>query len=116
MDVHAQNVGQFREERDTFGPITVPAEKYWGAQTQRFALFVFISVLIGHSSLQNFKIGGIGDRMPFALIRAFGILKKAAAMVNQDMGLLKPELSSAIQKACDEVFGHGSELFLSILC
>ncbi len=57
---------QYRTETDSFGPIEVPAERYWGAQTQR--------------SLGNFKIGD--DRMPPPLIRAFGIVKKAAAKVN----------------------------------
>merc|ERR1712127_346701 len=55
---------KFREEADTFGPIQVPADKYWGAQTQR--------------SLQNFKIGGERERMPLPAVRAFGILKAAA--------------------------------------
>ena len=59
---------KFREEADTFGPIQVPADKYWGAQTQR--------------SLQNFKIGGERERMPWPVIKAFGILKKAAAKSN----------------------------------
>ncbi len=58
----------FRKEKDTFGFIDVPAHRYWGAQTQR--------------SLQNFKIGGVRERMPESLISAFGVLKKAAALVN----------------------------------
>ncbi|KAJ7298249.1 hypothetical protein O6H91_Y007800 [Diphasiastrum complanatum] len=57
----------FREERDTFGPMNVPADRYWGAQTQR--------------SLQNFEIGGARERMPEQLIQAFGVLKKSAAKV-----------------------------------
>ncbi|KAK8947312.1 hypothetical protein KSP39_PZI006413 [Platanthera zijinensis] len=57
----------FREERDTFGPILVPIDKLWGAQTQR--------------SLQNFDIGGERERMPEPIIRAFGIIKKCAAKV-----------------------------------
>ncbi|KAL6210335.1 hypothetical protein ACLB2K_015568 [Fragaria x ananassa] len=57
----------FREERDTFGPILVPSDKLWGAQTQR--------------SLQNFDIGGERERMPEPIIRAFGVLKKCAAKV-----------------------------------
>jgi hypothetical protein len=56
-----------REERDTFGPIHVPEDRYWGAQTQR--------------SLQNFEIGGARERMPDQIIEAFGILKKSAAIV-----------------------------------
>jgi fumarate hydratase class II len=61
----------FRKEKDTFGFIDVPAHRYWGAQTQR--------------SLQNFKIGGVRERMPEPLISAFGVLKKAAAVVNVRM-------------------------------
>jgi fumarate hydratase class II len=77
---------KYRIEVDTFGPLKVPAEKLWGAQTQR--------------SIQNFEIGEI--RMPAPLIRAFGILKQACAKVNTDFGL-KPEISDAIQKAAQEV-------------
>lgn len=62
------STAQFREESDTFGPINVPADRYWGAQTQR--------------SLQNFDIGGETERMPIPLIKAFAILKKCAAKVN----------------------------------
>lgn len=56
-----------RQESDTFGTLDVPADKYWGAQTQR--------------SLQNFKIGGPRERMPEPVVRAFGVLKRAAAQV-----------------------------------
>ena len=63
----------YREEKDTFGPIQVPADKYWGAQTQR--------------SLQNFNIARQTDIMPRTVIRAFGILKKSAAIVNLNFGL-----------------------------
>ena len=59
-----------RTETDSFGPIEVPADRYWGAQTER--------------SLENFQIGG--ERMPKPIVRAFGIVKRAAALVNQDMG------------------------------
>lgn len=77
-----------REERDTFGPIFVPADKYWGAQTQR--------------SLQNFDIGGESERIPEPVIRAFGTLKKAAAQVNMEYGL--PEkIGKAVQQAAQEV-------------
>jgi fumarate hydratase class II len=78
----------FRVERDTFGDINVPADKYWGAQTQR--------------SIENFDIGGEHERMPGTLIKAFGILKKSAAKVNLEFGL-KKEVSNAIQAASDEV-------------
>ncbi|ORZ34057.1 fumarate hydratase [Catenaria anguillulae PL171] len=78
----------FRAERDTFGEIKVPADRYWGAQTQR--------------SIQNFNIGGPTERMPEPLIKAFGVLKKAAAQVNLTYGL-KPEVGNAIIQAADEV-------------
>lgn len=63
----------FREERDTFGPIQVPSDRLWAAQTQR--------------SVQNFDIARDTDRMPKPIIRAFGILKKSAAIVNLRYGL-----------------------------
>ncbi|KAL6564161.1 fumarase fum1 [Orobanche minor] len=78
----------FREERDTFGPIQVPSDKLWGAQTQR--------------SLQNFEIGGERERMPEPIIRAFGILKKCAAKVNMEYGL-DPFIGKAIMQAAQEV-------------
>ncbi len=76
-----------RTETDSIGEMAVPADRYWGAQTQR--------------SLQNFKIGG--ERMPPALVRALGIQKKAAALVNMDMGTLDPAIGKAIAAAADEV-------------
>ena len=76
-----------RTESDTMGPVEVPADRYWGAQTQR--------------SLQHFKIGG--ERFPRELIRALGILKKAAAIVNRDRGALAPKKADAIIQAADEV-------------
>src|SRR3954452_23628320 len=76
-----------RTETDTFGPIEVPAERYWGAQTQR--------------SLQNFRIGG--ERMPAPLIRALGLVKQAAALVNKDLGELEPRIADAIAAAAAEV-------------
>ena len=76
-----------RTETDTFGPIEVPADRYWGAQTER--------------SLENFKIGG--ERMPRPLIRAFGLVKLAAALVNKDMGLIDGKLADAIVAAAQEV-------------
>ncbi|KAH1136265.1 hypothetical protein GLYMA_10G016200v4 [Glycine max] len=78
----------FREERDTFGPIQVPSDKLWGAQTQR--------------SLQNFDIGGPRERMPEPIIRAFGVLKKCAAKVNMEYGL-DPIVGEAIMQAAQEV-------------
>ncbi|MEP6149469.1 MAG: class II fumarate hydratase, partial [Nisaea sp.] len=78
-----------RIETDTMGEMSVPADRYWGAQTQR--------------SLQNFKIGG--ERMPVALIRAFAIQKKAAALANMDLGKLDAERGKAMVTAADEVIG-----------
>jgi fumarate hydratase class II len=76
-----------RTETDSFGPIDVPADRYWGAQTQR--------------SLQNFKIGG--DRMPEPLIRAFGIVKRAAAETNIALDLLDQKRGNTIIAAAQEV-------------
>ena len=78
---------QTRIESDSMGTIEVPAEHYWGAQTQR--------------SLMHFDIGD--DRMPPELIRAFGVLKKAAALVNHDLGKLDAERTRWIVQAADEV-------------
>ena len=78
---------EVRIETDSMGEIEVPADKYWGAQTQR--------------SLIHFNIGD--DRMPRELIRALGILKKAAALVNEDLGKLPSEKARLIVQACDEV-------------
>jgi hypothetical protein len=79
---------QFREEFDTFGPIQVPADKLWAAQTQR--------------SKQNFDICRDTDRMPIPIIRAFGVLKKAAAIVNKNYGL-DEKIANAIIEASDEL-------------
>jgi fumarate hydratase class II len=76
-----------RIETDSIGEIEVAADKYWGAQTQR--------------SLQNFKIGG--HRFSRGMIRAFGIVKKSAALVNHELGKLSKEKCDLIVKACDEV-------------
>jgi fumarate hydratase class II len=78
---------QTREERDTMGVVEVPAAALWGAQTQR--------------SLQNFKISG--ERMPVALIHALARVKRAAAKVNHDLGLLNAASAAAIIEAADEV-------------
>ena len=76
-----------RTERDSLGPVEVPVDRYYGAQTQR--------------SLHNFKIGG--QRFPREFIRAYGILKKAAATVNHNFGSLDEKLKIAIHDAADEV-------------
>src|SRR5689334_22460063 len=76
-----------RIETDSMGQIEVPADRYWGAQTQR--------------SLLHFNIGA--DVMPREMIRALGILKKACALVNHDLGKLPPDKAKLIVQACDEV-------------
>src|SRR5579864_383420 len=76
-----------RTEKDSMGAVEVPADRYWGAQTER--------------SRQNFPIGS--ERMPAALIHAFGIQKKAAAHVNEAMGRLEARIARAIDAAADEV-------------
>jgi fumarate hydratase class II len=76
-----------RTETDTMGAIEVLSDRYWGAQTQR--------------SLHHFNIGD--DRMPREMIRALGILKKAAALVNEELGKLSPDKAKLIVQACDEV-------------
>ncbi len=76
-----------RRETDSMGAVDVPADKYWGAQTER--------------SLLHFDIGD--DKMPRAMIRALGLLKKAAAVVNYELGKLPPEKRKLIEQAADEV-------------
>ena len=89
-----------RIEKDTFGPIEVPAEKLWGAQTQR--------------SLTNFKIST--EKMPPALIRALAQVKRAAAQVNVDLGVLDAKKAAAIVAAADEVIDgkHEGEFPLAV--
>lgn len=79
---------EYRIEKDTMGNVEVPADKYWGAQTQR--------------SKNNFRIGEAGS-MPKEIIRAFGYLKKAAAMANNELGVLTDEKLNLISRACDEI-------------
>ncbi|MEZ5731745.1 MAG: class II fumarate hydratase [Paracoccaceae bacterium] len=76
-----------RTETDSFGPLEVPADKYWGAQTQR--------------SIMNFPIGW--EKQPVAIIRALGVIKKACALVNIDQGDIEPKLGQAIAVAAQEV-------------
>src|SRR6201991_2998346 len=76
-----------RTETDSFGPIEVPSDRYWGAQTQR--------------SRQNFRIGN--DRMPIAIIHALGIVKLASAETNRELGLLDARRAGAIARAAREV-------------
>ena len=79
---------KYRTEYDTHGPVEVPVDKYWGAQTQR--------------SKDNFKIGNEGS-MPVEVIYAFAILKKAAAIVNFKFGMLSKEKMNLITRVCDEI-------------
>nr|AFK11303.1 fumarate hydratase, mitochondrial precursor [Callorhinchus milii] len=83
-----QSSDGYRIESDTFGDLKVPNDKYYGAQTVR--------------SMMNFKIGGISERMPIQVIRAFAILKQVAAEVNRDYGL-DPKIADGIIKAAGEV-------------
>ena len=76
-----------RMEFDSFGPIEVPEERLWGAQTQR--------------SLQNFPIGS--EKMPIEVIHAFAILKKAAAQTNTELGVLEVKKATLIAQVCDEI-------------
>ncbi len=76
-----------RIEKDTMGEVKVPADKYWGAQTQR--------------SKENFKIGD--GRMPIEIVQAFGYLKKAAAATNLELGVLSEEKAYIIMQVCDEI-------------
>ncbi|CAN3353293.1 fumarate hydratase, mitochondrial [Diutina catenulata] len=78
-----------RTETDAFGPVEVPNDKYYGAQTAR--------------SKHNFKIGGPAARMPLPVVHAFGILKKAAATINEEYGALDPKIAEAIKTAATEV-------------
>ena len=80
-------MAEYRIETDALGEVKVEKDKYWGAQTQR--------------SLQNFEIGG--QRIPTEVIRAFGVLKKAAAIVNNKLGVLDEKIKDAICKAADEI-------------
>jgi fumarate hydratase class II len=80
-------MAETRTERDTMGPVEVPADRLWGAQTQR--------------SVENFRIGE--ERMPRPLIRALAVVKKAAAQVNRNLGLLDARLADAIATAADEI-------------
>ena len=78
---------EYRIEQDSIGEVQVPADKYWAAQTQR--------------SLENFKIGN--QKMPIEIIKAFGVLKKCAAMTNAELGVLSQEKADLISDVCDEI-------------
>src|SRR6185436_11404510 len=80
---------EYRTEKDTMGTVQVPANVYWGAQTQR--------------SIENFKIAQDINKMPKEIIRAFAILKKAAALTNLDAVVLAKDKTDLITKVCDEI-------------
>jgi len=81
-------MSETRTETDSFGPLDVPSEKYWGAQTQR--------------SIMNFPIGW--EKQPVAIVRALGVIKKACAMANKESGKLDAKIADAIIQAAGEVF------------
>ena len=79
----------YRIEKDTMGEVQVPADVYWGAQTQR--------------SIENFKIAQDINKMPGPIIYAFAYLKKAAALANNELNVLADDKCDAIAKVCDEI-------------
>src|SRR5258706_11001095 len=83
---------EFRTEKDTLGKVQVPADKYWGAQTQR--------------SIENFQIAQDINKMPKEIIQAFAYLKKAAALTNLDLEVLPKEKCDLICKVCDEILNR----------
>src|SRR5882757_8312473 len=87
--------GSTRSETDSFGPIEVPSDRYWGAQTER--------------SRQNFRIGH--DRMPMPIVRALGIVKLASAETNRELGLLDQRRARAIIRAAREVIDGKHDAF-----
>src|SRR5690625_999235 len=78
---------EYRVERDTLGEVKVPADKYWGAQTER--------------SKKNFPIGN--EKMPIEIIKSFAILKKSTALANSELGLLDTKKAEAIAYAADQI-------------
>ncbi|MDR0518971.1 MAG: class II fumarate hydratase [Clostridiales Family XIII bacterium] len=90
----------YRTEADSMGEVRVPADRLWGAQTQR--------------SFENFRIGG--EKMPADIIRAFGILKKAAALANAELGVMEQKKAAAIARAADSIISGelGGEFPLSV--
>src|SRR5690606_10719518 len=79
----------YRIEKDTMGEVQVPKEAYYGAQTQR--------------SIDNFKIAQDINKMPKEIIKAFAYLKKAAALTNNDLGVVPDEKAKSIAKVCDQI-------------
>ena len=93
MVVKLKKKSQYRIESDTFGKIKVPKDRYWGAQTQR--------------SLKNFNIGS--EKIPQAIITAFGMQKKAAAITNVRLGEITKKIGRAIIRASEEIIGKKLE-------
>lgn len=91
----------YRIEKDTMGEVKVPAEAYFGAQTQR--------------SIDNFKIAQDINKMPREIIQAFAYLKKAAARTNMDAGVLSKEKSDLIGQVCDEILEHKLDEFFPLV-
>ncbi len=92
---------EYRIEKDTMGEVKVPADVYYGAQTQR--------------SIDNFKIAQDRDRMPKEIIKAFAYLKKAAALTNVDAGILSEEKSNLIGKVCDEILQGSLDAYFPLV-
>lgn len=91
-----------RVETDTMGPMTVKADRYWGAQTQR--------------SIENFAIGEPSERMPMQIVKALGIVKKAAVNVNLRFGIIDKKLADAINQAAGLVFVGRCVGFFFVFC
>ena len=91
----------FRIEKDTMGEVKVPADAYYGAQTQR--------------SIDNFKIAQDINRMPKEIIRAFAYLKKAAALTNLEAGVFPKEKSDLIGKVCDEILEGSLDAYFPLV-
>jgi fumarate hydratase class II len=96
-----KNNMEFRIEKDTMGEVRVPADAYYGAQTQR--------------SIDNFKIAQDINRMPKEIIYAFAYLKKAAALTNLEAGILTVEKSNLIGKVCDEILGGTLDAYFPLV-
>ncbi len=92
---------EFRIEKDTMGEVNVPKDAYYGAQTQR--------------SIDNFRIAQDINRMPIEIIRAFAHLKKAAALTNEEAGVLPAEKSTLIGKVCDEIIAGKLDAYFPLV-
>ena len=92
---------EYRIEKDTMGEVNVPKEAYYGAQTQR--------------SIDNFRIAQDINKMPIEIIRAFAHLKKAAALTNEEAGVLPAEKSTIIGKVCDEIIAGKLDAYFPLV-